>query len=106
MTVHEIPATTLKSMLDRGDAFELIDVRTPAERDIAAIPRSKLLDQATYDALLKLDPETTLVFQCHHGERSRMAAHHFAQQGFENVYNVSDGIDGWSLNVDPSVRRY
>jgi monothiol glutaredoxin len=53
-----------------------------------------------------MDPATMLVFHCHHGERSRAAAHHFVQQGFTNVYNVTDGIDGWSLNVDPSVRRY
>jgi monothiol glutaredoxin len=106
MTVQEIPATTLKAMLDRGDAIELIDVRTPWEREIAAIPGSRLLDQATYEALLQLDPGTALVFSCHHGQRSRAVAHHFVQQGFENVYNVSDGIEGWSCSVDPAVRRY
>ena len=104
--IREIPATALKAMLDRGDTFELIDVRTPAERELASIPGSRLLDQQAYDALLELDPETPIVFHCHFGERSRAAAHHFAQRGFENLYNVSDGIDGWSLNVDPSVRRY
>lgn len=106
MTVNEIPATTLKAMIDRGEAFELVDVRTPRERAIATIPGSRLLDQSLYDALLQLDPQTPLVFTCHHGNRSRHAAHHFVQQGFQKVYNVSDGIEGWSLNVDPSVPRY
>ncbi|QJR14930.1 rhodanese-like domain-containing protein [Usitatibacter palustris] len=104
--VREIPATELKAMFDRGETFELIDVRTRAERSIAEIHGSRLLDQGSYDALTQLDHDTPLVFTCHHGERSRQAAQHFAQLGFENVSNVSDGIDGWSLSVDPGVRRY
>jgi monothiol glutaredoxin len=105
-TVREIPATELKAMQDRGEAFELIDVRSPQERAFAAIPGSRLLDQAAYDELVRLDPSRTLVFSCHHGQRSREAAYHFLQLGFEDVRNVRDGIDGWSLNVDPAVRRY
>ena len=104
--VQEIPATELKAMLDRGDVFELIDVRSPMERSIALIEGSRLLDQESYDALLKADKDATLVFTCHHGERSRMAARHFVQLGFRDVRNVRDGIEGWSLCVDPSVRRY
>ena len=104
--VREIPATELKAMMDRGEAFELVDVRTQAERAVAAIPGSRLLDQATYDSLLQLDPEAPIVFHCHFGDRSRAAAEHFRQQGFVNLYNVSDGIDGWSRLVDPTVPRY
>lgn len=105
-TVREIPATELKALLESGEKFELIDVRSPMERAFAAIPGSRLLDQALYDALVQRDPGTPLVFTCHHGERSRAAAHHFLQLGFTDIRNVSDGIEGWSLHVDPSVRRY
>lgn len=104
--VREIPATELKAMMDRGESFELVDVRTPGERALAAIEGSKLLDQESYQALLRMPRDTPLVFQCHHGNRSRAAAEHFRQQGFTRLYNVSDGIEGWSLSVDPSVRRY
>ena len=104
--VREILATELKAMMDRGEAFELIDVRTPAERAIATIAGSRLLDQETYEALLRLDPEVPIVFHCHLGDRSRAAAEHFRQQGFLNLCNVRDGIDGWSRLVDASVPRY
>lgn len=104
--IQEISATELKAMRDRDEPFELIDVRTPMERAFAAIDGSRLLDEETYHALVAMDPGTKLVFHCHHGERSRAAARHFLEQGFGDVYNVSDGIEGWSLNVDPSVRRY
>jgi rhodanese-related sulfurtransferase len=104
--VIEIPATELKAMMDRGESFQLVDVRTPMERAFAAIEGSQLFDEETYHALLAMDPGTKLVFTCHHGNRSRAAARHFVEQGFRDVYNVSDGIEGWSLFVDPSVRRY
>ena len=104
--VREISSTDLKAMMDRGERFELIDVRTPWEREIATIAGSRLLDQAAYDSLIGRDPETPIVFCCHFGERSRAAAEHFRQQGFGNLYNVRDGIDGWSRMVDGSMARY
>jgi len=104
--VREIPATELKAMMERGEAFELVDVRTPDERAFAAIAGSRLLDRETYESLLRLDPEAPIAFHCHFGDRSRAAAEHFRQQGFVNLYNVRDGIDGWSQFVDPSVPRY
>jgi rhodanese-related sulfurtransferase len=104
--VREIRAVELKAMIDRGERFELIDVRTPAERQVAALEGSRLLDQQTYEQLLGLDLQTPIVFSCHLGQRSRAAAAHFRERGFTNLYNVSDGIDGWSRTVDPSVPRY
>ena len=104
--VREISALELKAMRERGEAFDLIDVRSQAEREIAMIPGSRILDQETYEALLQADPGAPIVFTCHFGERSRAAAEHFRQRGFTNLCNVSDGIDGWSRNVDPTVPRY
>ena len=104
--VREISAVDLKAMRDRGEAFDLIDVRSPAEREIGVIPGSRILDQQTYEELLQADPDAPVVFTCHFGERSRAAAEHFRQRGFTNLFNVSDGIDGWSRTVDPSVPRY
>ena len=104
--VREISALELKAMADRGERFELIDVRTPAERQVAVIEGSRLLDPRTYEELLGLDPDTPIVFTCHLGQRSRAAAAHFRDRGFTNLYNVSDGIDGWSRMVDPKVPRY
>ena len=39
-------------------------------------------------------------------ERSQQAAAFFLSHGFHNVYNVSGGIDAWSLEIDPTVPRY
>ena len=52
------------------------------------------------------DKDTPIVFQCHHGMRSRSAAEHFLTQGYRNVYNLTGGIEAWSSEVDPKVPHY
>jgi monothiol glutaredoxin len=104
--IRQLTAPDLKAMLDSGTAIELVDVRTEEEQATAAIDGARLLDQAYHDALLLLDRETPIVFQCHHGVRSQQAAEYFRSHGFRNLYNLRGGIDVWSLLVDPSVPRY
>jgi monothiol glutaredoxin len=104
--IHQLSAPELKAMIESGTPFELVDVRTEDERAVARIEGARLLDQAYHDALLGLDRETPIVFQCHHGIRSQHAAEYFRQQGFRNLSNLQGGIDAWSLLVDPSVPRY
>ncbi len=96
----------LKAKLDAGEIKELFDVRTPKERETASIPGSKLLDDEAVARLGQIDIKTPIAFYCHHGSRSQAAAEHFRDQGFRNVYNLSGGIDAWSLEVDSSVPRY
>jgi len=104
--IRQISAPELKAMLDSGRICELVDVRTPEEREIAAIEGARLLDQAYHDALIALDRDTPLVFQCHHGIRSQRAAEYFRARGFRRLYNLTGGIDAWSTLVDPSLPRY
>jgi monothiol glutaredoxin len=104
--IEQISAPGLKAMLDAGQPFEFIDVRTPMEREIAKIEGTTLFDEATHDRLLALDRDTPIVFQCHHGIRSQAAAEYFQRAGFRKLYNLIGGIDAWSQLVDPSVPRY
>jgi adenylyltransferase/sulfurtransferase len=53
-----------------------------------------------------LDREAELVVYCHHGTRSAAAVAWLRDQGFSHVRNLVGGIDRWSLEVDPSLRRY
>jgi monothiol glutaredoxin len=104
--IHQISAPDLKQLLESADPPVLVDVRTEHERAIAAIAGSELLTRESYARLVALDRHTPIVFQCHHGIRSQAAAEHFAEQGFDRVYNLAGGIDAWSLLVDPAVPRY
>jgi monothiol glutaredoxin len=89
-----------------GKPHLLLDVRTEEERDTARIEGSELLDREVRARLEELDRSTTLVFVCHHGIRSRVAAEHCLRMGFRDVWNVEGGIEAWSARVDPRVPRY
>lgn len=104
--VRQITAADLKRMMDDGTQFELYDVRTQAERDVATIPGAKHLTQAAVEDIDDLPRDTLLVFHCHHGIRSQSAAQYFLAKGFVNLCNVIGGIDAWSMEVDPAVPRY
>ena len=104
--VNQMSVETLKGFIDNGDAEHLYDVRPADERAIAVIPGAKMLDDATMQEIESLPKDAMLVFHCHHGSRSQQAAEYFRQQGYTNVHNLSGGIDAWSQQIDPAVKRY
>lgn len=104
--VQPLSVQSLKEHIEAGRVVEFFDVRTPAERETAQIPGSRLLDRAAQDHILALSKDTPLYFHCHHGGRSAQAAEFFVNQGFKEVYNVEGGVDAWARDIDPSVARY
>lgn len=106
LAVRQVSAPELKGMLEAATPPVLVDVRTEWEQAVARIDGAQLLTRESYETLMALDRHTPIVFQCHHGVRSQAAAEHFVEQGFALVYNLSGGIDAWSLLVDASVPRY
>ena len=56
--------------------------------------------------LQELDPDPPIACLCHHGARSMSVAAFLVNNGFDDVSNITGGIDAWSLSADPSVPRY
>ncbi len=104
--VREVSPKELKGLLDAGKIPQMYDVRTPKEREVAQIAGTKLLDDSVMAQIEALPKDTPLAFHCHHGGRSRGAAEHFLKAGFKTVYNMAGGIDAWSRDLDPSIKRY
>jgi rhodanese-related sulfurtransferase len=103
----EIEPKELKRRLDRGDNIVVLDVREPAEVEIAPFPRAMHLPMGDIPSrVAELDPDAEWVVICHHGIRSAQVAMYLARGGFGRVSNLSGGIEAWSLEVDPSVPRY
>jgi len=104
--VKSLTAPELKKWIDDKKSFELFDVRGEDERAVAKIDQARALDEAGEKHLLGLDKKTAIVFQCHHGMRSKSAAERFLTEGFTNVFNLEGGIEAWSTKVDSKVPRY
>jgi adenylyltransferase/sulfurtransferase len=105
----EISAAELRGALDAGEELLLLDVREPAEVEIARIEGSRLLPLGAVEARceeLADWRERRIVVHCHHGIRSARACQILRSRGFEQVENLAGGIEAWSLTVDPDVPRY
>ena len=98
----------LKARLAAGRKFRLIDVREMDEWAFNRIAGAELipLSQFQQRGPEELSPDDEIVLYCHHGIRSGKAQGFLKAHGYENVLNLSGGIDAWSTQADPSVPRY
>jgi sulfur-carrier protein adenylyltransferase/sulfurtransferase len=107
VTENEIEVTEVKSKLDRGDNFVLLDVREPHEYQIAKIPGAKLIPLGEVSRHLdEFGKDADIVIHCKMGGRSAKACTIFRNAGFQHVRNMKGGITAWSDQVDPSVPKY
>lgn len=85
----------------------LLDVREPWEHQLGVIAGSLAVSMGALPAQVEaLDPARPVVCICHVGARSAQVALWLSRLGFEEVYNLSGGVDAWSQQVDPSLPRY
>ena len=105
--VQELTPVELAAKLQRGDDFDLIDVREPHEWAIARIPGARLIPLgAVADAIATLNPAREIVVHCKMGGRSAKAVRQLQAAGFARVRNLAGGILRWSDDVDPRVPKY
>ncbi len=97
----------LKAKLDRGDRFELLDVRRQDEIDTAKLPNTKEIEVTQVAQRLgELDKNSEIVVYCHSGKRSAFASMILRDAGFTHVKNLVGGIDAYSDEADPSIPKY
>ena len=97
-----------------GDAAKpvVLDVREGWEVQVASVAPSEQFELVHIplgeitSRLQELDPERPIACLCHHGARSMSVASFLVNHGFEDVHNITGGIDAWSLSADPTVPRY
>jgi len=105
--VREVAPRELAARMQRGDSLDVIDVREPYEWRIGRIEGARMIPLGRIGAsMAELPKDREIVLYCHHGVRSLAAAEFLASQGFDGVWNLSGGIDRWSVEVDPSVPTY
>jgi rhodanese-related sulfurtransferase len=106
----EITPRDVKQRLDAGEKLALVDVREPAEFQLARISGGELIPMRTVPGELQrlntLARETLLVVYCHHGVRSLNVVQWLRDQGVSACQSMAGGIDRWSRDVDPSVALY
>jgi adenylyltransferase/sulfurtransferase len=94
-----LPAITVQDLhakITAGDYFQLIDVREPDEYAQAAISGSTLIPLASIPArIAEINPASAVIIHCKAGGRSARAAQFLLENGYNDVTNVTGGMDAW-----------
>ncbi|MEL6637298.1 MAG: ThiF family adenylyltransferase, partial [Bacteroidota bacterium] len=107
IAVPEIQVSELKTWIDRGADFQLIDVREAYEYDIANLGGTLIPLGTIAERAKQIDRNKKVVIHCRSGKRSADAIRelqHLYQ--FDNLYNLKGGILAWSKEIDQSVPTY
>ncbi len=97
--VREVSIHDVKAMLDRGEAFELVDVREESEYARGHLPGAKHLSKGIIERDIETrypDPNTRLVLYCGGGFRSALAADNLQKMGYGNIVSMDGGWRGWT----------
>jgi len=94
----------------KTDNFALLDVRTKEEFEMCNLSHlgehTLIPIDEIEQSLEELDKNKKYIIYCHHGVRSLHVQHFLFSKGFSSVYNMIGGIEAWSCEVDPSIKRY
>ncbi|MBM3879190.1 MAG: molybdopterin-synthase adenylyltransferase MoeB [Verrucomicrobia bacterium] len=103
VTVHDLN----RALADPSLQVRVLDVREPAEHQLARIPGATLMPLASLpQRSIELDPALAYYIHCKSGKRSLQAVEWLKARGFRAVKSVRGGIAAWSEEIDPSVPKY
>ena len=106
-TMKEKTVEELKEMMDKGEDFQLIDVREDFEYEMSnlgglLIPLGGILIEAE-----RIAKDKPVIVQCRSGKRSAAAIAQLEQNfGLTNLYNLQGGILAWQQEIDPTIEVY
>ena len=98
------PVQALRMIQGRED-MAFLDVRTISERAAGIIPGSRPV--SLYDLVksrLDLPENRPILLVCAAGGRSYVVGQLLSRQGYQEVYNLSGGVDAWYRAGLPLVR--
>ena len=96
--VRETTVDAVKTRLDRGDKFLLVDVREESEYAKDHLPGAIHLGKGVIERDVEAkvpDTATELILYCGGGFRSALAADNLQKMGYTNVISMDGGVRGW-----------
>ena len=96
--VGETTVDEVKTRLDRGDKFVLVDVREESEFEKDHLPGAIHMGKGVIERDIEQkvpDLNTPLVLYCGGGFRSALAADNLQKMGYTNVISMYGGVRDW-----------
>ena len=96
--IREVTLDEVKTKLQNGEQFVLIDVREESEFAKDHIPGAMHMGKGTIERDIEQkvpDLGTPIVLYCGGGFRSALAADNLTKMGYRNVLSMDGGVRGW-----------
>ena len=96
--IREVSVDDVKTKLDRGEKFVLVDVREESEWAKDHLPNAIHLGKGVIERDVEErvpDLNAPVVLYCGGGYRSALAADNLQQMGYRNVLSMDGGVRGW-----------
>ncbi|MCB0492802.1 MAG: molybdopterin-synthase adenylyltransferase MoeB [Cyclobacteriaceae bacterium] len=107
MDIKEVTVSELKALKEKGEDFQLIDVREEYERDICNIDGEHIPLGEVAQSIDKISRDKKVVIHCRSGSRSGNAIKWLEKNhAFDNLYNLKGGILAWADEIDTSLTKY
>lgn len=106
--IRETNCEKVKSQLDRGEKFTLVDVREESEYAKDHLPGAIHLGKGIIERDVEArvpDLDTPLVLYCGGGFRSALAADNLQKMGYNNVISMDGGIREWREKGFPLTKN-
>jgi rhodanese-related sulfurtransferase len=105
--IRETDVDKVKTRMDRGEKFVLVDVREESEYAKDHLPGAIHMGKGVIERDIEArvpDLNTELVLYCGGGFRSALAADNLQKMGYTNVISMDGGIRGWREKRYPLTR--
>jgi rhodanese-related sulfurtransferase len=105
--VRETTVDEIKSRLDRGDKFVLVDVREESEWQKDHLPGAIHMSKGVIERDVEQkvpDLNAEMVLYCGGGFRSALAADNLQKMGYKNVISMDGGVRGWRAKGYPMTQ--
>jgi rhodanese-related sulfurtransferase len=105
--IRQTTTDAVKTKLDRGDNFLLIDVREESEFAADHLPTAVHLGKGIMERDIEArvpELDTPMILYCGGGFRSALAADNLQKMGYTNVISMDGGIREWREKGYPLVK--
>ncbi|MFT6996673.1 MAG: rhodanese-related sulfurtransferase [Cryomorphaceae bacterium] len=105
--MSQISVQELKSLLDKGEDVQIIDIREIHEVDSGKIggihiPMANLIERSS-----EIRRDIPVVVHCKSGSRASAMVHMLrTEKALKNVVLLEGGIEAWSREIDPTIIVY
>lgn len=104
--MEEITVKELKQKMDKGEDFQLIDVREPFEYEMSNLGGENIPLAGVMIESDRIATDKPVIMVCRSGRRSAVAIMQLEQLGFTDLYNLEGGMLAWAEEIEPGMQVY